>query len=569
MKRKSRLLPLLLLFLAACRSYDISTLIFQEDLKRQIAAGNLRFRIEEEQIPYVSDLLLDEDPLVRLAALNIMENNRYDDFLFPILETTLDEDDRVNKEAFRILEDHPDWTRLFLEENLETMGDHLCLNALQILSAIGEVASREAIVELFHSESDRKKNGAAKVLAGKVALENPLMDELKNSEDPSYRAGYYRIVGHYGEPTLIPLLFEGISDESPDVWGACISSIYQFGEEAFPFVDRYIRSGDYLMSLSCLQILEAVKSEASLPLLISFYADSNRLLAQKAAIIVQSYGEAAVPFLGKGIMDGEDYNNRLILWTLREINSPAALPLYLTLLDLKDPVLEEDLQLSLLSLGEGVREELRNHVQNADPHVAVTLVALLVREGDPLIIKDDACSFYLISAVEEDLFDGYFSLAGIDRETEQDFRDLKRVLELRGILSESFSGENRYFQGYREILELENEANRAMESALKMRRQAMGGDEEGALREAGDRYRRIYEELDGRIQNREAALARLPLSEQKEGEELIFRYLDAREEVVDIWTGISPRYRSLARLVFNELDDDIEDIIKDVSRGSF
>ena len=96
---------------------------------------------------------------------------------------------------------------------------------------------------------------------------------------PSRRAGYYRIVGHYGETTLIPLLFDGISDPSPDVWGACISSIYEFGEKAFPFVDRYIQSGDYLMSLSCLQILEAIKSEKSLPMLISFYGNANRMLA--------------------------------------------------------------------------------------------------------------------------------------------------------------------------------------------------------------------------------------------------------------------------------------------------
>ena len=569
MKRKFRFLPALLIFLAACRSYDISTLIVQEDLKRQIAAGNLRFRIEEEQIPYVADLLLDEDPLIRLAALNIMENNRYDDFLTPILETTLDEDERVKKEAFRIMEAHPDWTRLFLEENLSTLGDHLCLNALQILTDIGDVSSREAMVGLFASESDRKKNGAAKVLSGQVTLNSPLMEELKNSEDPSLRAGYYRIIGHYNEPTLIPLLFEGIKDENPDVWGACISAIYQFGEKAFPFVDRYIHSGDYLMSLSCLQILEAIKSEKSLPLLISFYGDSNRLLAQRAAIIVQSYGETAVSYLGEGIRDGEEYNNRLILWTLREINSPSALPLYLTLLDLRDPVLEGDILLSLNSLGEEIWEELQKHIRTAEPEVAVELVSLLAQEGDPDLTEDDICSFYLISSVDPDIFESYFSLAGVENETDQDFRSLKRALELGGIFTESLSGENRYFQGYREILDWQDEADRALENALKLRRQAMAGDEDGTLQEASERNRRIYDGLTERIRDREASLDRLPLAEQKEGEDLIFRYLDARREAVDIWVGISPRYRNLARLIYQELDEDIEEMIKDVSRESF
>ena len=62
------------------------------------------------------------NPLVRLAALKVMENNQYDDFLNPLLETTLDEDSRVSREAYRILKAYPDWTLTFLEQNLPDMG---------------------------------------------------------------------------------------------------------------------------------------------------------------------------------------------------------------------------------------------------------------------------------------------------------------------------------------------------------------------------------------------------------------------------------------------------------------
>ncbi|MDC7222638.1 MAG: HEAT repeat domain-containing protein [Spirochaetales bacterium] len=568
MKEKMSLLLAVLMLVSACRSYDISALIYQEDIKKQIAAGYLKIRIEEDQIPYVSDLLLDEDPLIRLAALKIMESNRYEEFLTPLLETTLDEDDKVSAEAYRILEEYPDWTLDFLEGSLETLGDLLCLNALQVLADMGNESSREFIVALFDSGSDRKKNGAARILAGMVDLESPLVEELRTSPLPSHRAGYYRIVGHYGDPSLIPLLFEGIGDDSPDVWGACISAIYRFGEDSFPYVDRYIRSGDYLMSLSCLQILEAVKSEKSLPLLISFYTDSNRLLAQKAAIIVQSYGEGAVPYLGEGIREGEDYNNRLILWTLREINSSQALPLYLELLDLQDPVLQEDLLSSLSALGEPVRDEIRTHIHQADPAVAAALVSLLAEDGDSLLLDDERCAYYLISRVSDRVFDNYFPMSGVEKEAEEDFRSLKRALELNRVLRASLNGENRYFRAYRELLLLRDRADRTLERALELRRESLSADDEGELASLSAYSMDEYDRLSREIEAKENELDRLPLSEQKEGEELIFRYLDTRRELVDIWIGISPRFRSLARRIYDELVEDIDDILRDVSRSS-
>lgn len=534
-----------MLFITACRSYDISILIYQDEVKKQIAAGNLRVRVNEEQIPYVADLLLDEDPLIRLAALKIMENNRYDDFLVPLLETTLDEDDLVSTEAFRILEAYPDWTLLFLEESLEGLGDLLCLNALKALATIGELSSRQVMISLFSSESDRKKNGAARTLAGLVELESPLMWELIHSEDPFDRAGYYRIVGHYGDSSLIPLLFEGLGDEDPQVWGACISAIYQFGEEALPYVDENIHSEDYLMSLSCLQILEAIKSEESLPLLISFYTNTNHRLVQKAAIIVKSYGARAVPYLSEGIREGDDYNNRIILWTLREINSPLALPLYLKLLDLQVPVLEEDILTSLSALGKEVWDDLRLHVSEADDEVAVTLVSLLAGEGDLGLIDDETCAFYLISRVDSQDFDVYFPMSGAGEEVEEDFRSLKRALVLNRVINVSLNSSNRYFTGYRDLLQREKEADEALEQSLKLRRQ---GDSEGSARLMDQ-----YESLSRKMDFMESALDRLPLEEQKAGEELILQYLEAQEELTDIRIAISPRFRGLADRIYNEL----------------
>lgn len=545
---------------------DITSLVSQEEFKRQIAAGNLRVRVPEEQIPFVSDMLLDEDPLVRLAALKVMENNRYEDFLYPLLETTLDEDSRVSREAYRILRAYPDWTVPFLEANLDEMGDLLCLNALTVLSGERRETSLEAMIGLFESESDRKKNGAAENLAEWVALDDPLMAELKSSENPSRRAGYYRIVGHYNQTTLLPLLFEGIGDPSPDVWGACISSITQFGEKAFPFVDRYIQSGDYLMSLSCLQILEAIKSEKSLPMLLSFYGNTNRMLAQRAAIIVQTYGETAVPYLGGGIEPGQDYRNRLILWTLREINSPAALTYYLNLLDRNDPVLQPDLLLSLSALGEGVQSDLRNHAASASPRVASLLVTLLAEEGDRALVDDRVCSYYLITTVDDSVFSSYFTLSGVGPVVEEDFRNLRRVLALNGTLKEAEEGDNRYFAAYRDILTLQERAEDALKSSLKLRRDSLtaGGDKD--LLASSGRYMAEYEDLTAQIERKERDMDRLPQAEQKAGEDQIFRYLDARKEAVDIWIRISPRFREVAQLVFNELDENVDTMMAELTR---
>ena len=551
------LLPVLLLS-GACRSYDISSLISQDELKRQIAAGNLRVRVPEEQIPFVADMLLDEDPLVRLAALKLMENNRYDDFLNPLLETTLDEDSRVSREAYRILKAYPDWTLTFLEKNLPDMGDLLCLNALTVLAELDAPTSRAAMVALFDSDSDRKKNGAAKTLSSLVTLNDPLMEELKSSEDPSRRAGYYRIVGHYGETTLIPLLFDGISDPSPDVWGACISSIYAFGEKAFPFVDRYIQSGDYLMSLSCLQILEAIKSEKSLPMLISFYGNANRMLAQRAAIIVQTYGEAAIPYLGEGIEPGKDYGNRLILWTMREINSPLALTWYLEQLDRRDPALESDLLLSLTSLGESVQPALRAHAGSADPYVAKQLVAMLAEEGDKALVDDRTCSYYLISSLDEEAFSSYFTLSGVGPVVEEDFRQLRRVRDLDRIIRDAEEGNNRYFLAYREILSLQDKADEALKNSLKSRRESLAAESARLMGE--------YESLKAQIALKESQMDNLPQGEQKTGEEQIFRYLDARREAVDIWIRISPRFRDVAQLVYNDMDQNVDTMMAELTR---
>jgi HEAT repeat protein len=566
MKEKWPLFLAVLILLSACQSYDIFTLIYQDDIKKQIAAGSLRIRVEEEQIPYVSDLLLDRDPLIRLAALKIMETNPYEDFLNPLLETTLDEDDRVSGEAYRILEAYPDWTLTFLEENLDTMGDLLCLNALDILTILGEPTSREAIIGLFNSSSDRKKNGAARTLAGMVELESPLMLELKSSPDASRRSGYYRIVGHYGDSTLIPLLFEGIKDESPDVWGACISAIYQFGEDSFPYVDRYIHTGDYLMSISCLQILEAVKSEKSLPLLLSFYTDTNRLLAQKAAIIVKSYGEIAIPYLRKGITEEEDYQNRLILWTLREIHSPEALPLYLELLDLQDPVLHGDILLSLSSLGESIWKDLRHHVNDAVPAVGLSLVSLLVDEGDLELLEDTRCAYYFISRIPRDDFEDFFLIHDVENEVEEDFTNLRKALELNGTLKEILFSSNRYFKAYRELLTLQSERDLSLEYALKFRRESIKAGNDDSLMARSEHFMSNYEKFDREVDDKEVELDRLPLGEQKVGEELIFRYLDTRREIVEIWIGISPRFRVLAQLVYNDFAEDIDDMLKEVSK---
>jgi HEAT repeat protein len=551
--------------LMACRSYDISSLIIQDDLKRQIAAGNLRIRIDKGEVPFVVDLLLDEDPLIRFAALKIMENNRWEDFLFPLLETTLDEDSRVSAEAFRILEAYPDWTMTFLEENLSQTGDLLCLNSLHVLEKFDSPSTINAMVDLFSSESERKKNGAAQSLSKLTTLNGNLMTSLKESDEDYLRAGYYRIIAHYGESTLIPLLFEGINDSSNNVWGACISGIYSFGEEALPYVDRQIKSNDYLMQLSCLQILEVIKSEQSLPLLLSFYSNPNQLLAQKAAIIVKSYGEAAVPSLIEILPSENNMTDRLALWSLREINSLQALPLYLDLMDLNDPALTPDVLLALNALGKDIYPALQRHMETADPAVAVTLLRFLIERGDLSITESDTCSYYLITGIRESLFESFLDIKEIGREIAVDFRALREALAYGDTLRKVSQGDNLYFSLYREAGNLRNRAENNLQESLRLRREYLKTKDQTLLEKSSDLFK-LYEADTSLVREKEKEMTNLPETVQKSGEKLIFDYLKARRTVVDIWLGISPRYRSLADLVYQDLNVDINELIQEVSR---
>lgn len=552
--------------LTACRSYDVSSLIIQDDLKRQIAAGNLRLRIEDEQVPFVADLLLDEDPLIRFAALKIMENNRRREFLNPLLETTLDEDEWVAAEAFHILESYPEWTVTFLEENLAQFGDLLCLNSLSVLESLDRETTPSAVVKLFSTDSERKKNGAARTLAALIDLDDPFMTALRESDDEAMRAGFYRIVAHYGESTLIPLLFQGIGDGSSDVWGACVSGIYGFGEEALPFVDRYIGSDDYLMNLSCLQILEVIQSDRSLPLLLSYYENPNQLLAQKAAIIVKSYGESALDKLEAYLPTDNLTANRLGLWTLREINAPRSLPLYLTLLEEKDSRLENDLILCLDARGPEIFPQLHRFIKDTDERTGVLLLSFLIARQDPNVNRYLLSSFYLIARTEDEPFYRYLDEADLETDTLHDFRSLREAREWGASITRAGYEENRYFLNYIERNRLINEGDILLEKSLKLRRESLAEGDKEKERESRELYA-DFDRISDLVKRLEDRMKDLPEGEQQRGIKLIASYETSRQAVVDIWLGISPRYRELARLVYDDMGLDMNALLHGVSRS--
>ena len=65
---------------------------------------------------------------------------------------------------------------------------------------------------------------------------------------------------------------------------------------------------------------------------------------------------------------------------------------------------------------------------------------------------------------------------------EEDFRQLRRVRELDGIIRSAEEGDNRYFLAYREILSLQDKADEALKNSLKSRRESLAAGSDETLR---------------------------------------------------------------------------------------
>jgi len=573
-------LLLIFLLLTGCQSWDLSDPDLRQSLVQPINEGNFLIKLDDEDIPYLVEMLRDSDPQTRLAALHLAEYNLRESLFTPILEAALDEYSQVSDEALAILLRFSDYFFPWAVNNLNQLDYEILLPTLGLISQENYVQAWPAVKELFWQESKAVNRLAAQTMAQLTYSDDEILEEMRVSEDPVARKAYYQTLYYFDNPDLIPRIIEGLDDSNPQVWGMCVTLLYNYGKRVIPYLQQQLEKKEYRLSLAVMQILEKIRIPEGIPLLIELSGSEYQTISQRSAIQLQVYGSEVFPFFMDAIPKASETQLRGFLWVLDHLEEPEKIAAYSAIIDRNISWATQQALEGLGAFGMDAWEQIRPKILTGGTPMNYQILQFLRNQGDPQLIVDlsgnlqkDYAYFLILSSTTQQLT-LYLDKAEIperySREilmihrASEDARRWENLLQVQDNQEEeeSETGEQglSYLNIYFQWEETRIQAKEKRREARDVNQQYF----ENYDRELLVKSRELRAESD-RLDN-EAQLLKQQLesleSIDQQGKEQLDQWLEIRQNLTDIWRNLSPSFRSLGELIYRRWGVEPEELLE-------
>ena len=208
-----------------------------EDVLRRGRIYSLRLEDEQAMI----DLLEDPDPEVRMTVLKIMENNPSQTIYDAVLRATLDQDDDITEEAYRILLDNWEEARFAAVRGLNALSASIILSAINAISKKESVEDGRYLLTLFSDSRRIIRSSASRNYARIGSFEDPWFQDMLYHEDPVSKLAAVETLSRFGDPRLIPEIIPYIRDSNPDIGKAALFGLSEFDVKALPYLHDVLR----------------------------------------------------------------------------------------------------------------------------------------------------------------------------------------------------------------------------------------------------------------------------------------------------------------------------------------
>lgn len=574
-----RLLFLLLLIFSSCQSWDLSDPLLQSALADSILGEGNRIRIRDKDYPYIIEMIRDPEPRIRLTGLKLAEYNLRTDFFIPILEATLDEFTEVSEEAKAILIRQGEYFLPWVSPQLRYLDYEVLLPALGIIVESGYQESIFYIMELYEMESRAISRAASEAMAGLVEPDDPRLTQLQLREEPIYRSAYYQILSYYGEPSLIPLILEGLDDSDTTVRGTAVTSLYGFRNKAIPYLEEAMENLTLPLAQAIIQFMEQTSIPEGIPLLIGLLNSEYRVLSQRSAILLVNFKERSLPYIESSLEEVAPESLTALFWVLERIDSPRVIRLYTRLIQKEDRRLWEPSVAGLSRRGEAAWPVLRMTLRDAEGAAYLRILTLLRNQGDPELlvsasgILNQEWTQTLILNSSRAQIENYLNQSGLVERYGRETLLLKEASQLAAAITqeEAAPAEEEedplaYQELYKEWEDLLDEADRLSMLSREASQRFFSSEDTDNLK----RSRELKSRSDALKEEARILQNRLDLLRESSPEERqsIDRYLQQKDRLAEIWQSLSPSFKDLGKRIYNIWGVDGERLLRLKRMGS-
>ena len=562
----------LFLFVHSCSTFTPELLTFSDDKDRIIEDVLKRGRVytlDPEDEEALVSLLKDPDPEVRLTVLKIMEKNPSQSIYDAILEATLDDEESVSDEAFRILFDQWDQAYKAVVRGLDSDSVSLLLSSINAVSRKKASGEADYLLTLFSDPREVVRSAASRTFAALGDFSNPWFQVLLVSLDSNVRLTAVQTLPRFHDPLMVPVLIPYVKDPENKIRSAALFGLSEYDVDALPFLHvTLLNSSDDELRLSLLQIVEGILDSRSVSVLLDMLEDENERIALKSVeILVRLGADAVVPSLLER-MEGLSPEALIHSFSIAEkFQDLRLLPVLSGNFNHSDPKVAEKAVAVIQAYGDSASDYLIDQLDDGNPLQSVSL-EILVQLKEPDLVYDEARGeyrtdniFLLFESLTQDSLLSFLSSLPLPSRIVSSLWSLydidSNVLIFKNTGYAARYEEYPYFYYFREWEQYLLNAEASRLGAFQYQQKFFNTGDESWLTEARI-LRNTADWYDRGAENAFKRAVSAGRNASEEEKQVCLDYLESRRALVSRWRNLTSDIQKMARLVFLRNSLDIE-----------
>ncbi|OQY33926.1 MAG: hypothetical protein B6241_06305 [Spirochaetaceae bacterium 4572_59] len=571
------LLALTILFLVGCAGFTPELLTFDTERERIIEDVLVRGRIytirSNKEVALI-DLMENPNPEIRLTALKIMESNPSPTIYDAVLRATLDDEDNITEEAFRILDENWEETKKSVLRGLNSTSASLILSSVNVIKRKEYAGYAPYLLTLFSDNRNIIRSAASRTYAGLGSYEDQWFQSLLTHENSISRLTAVETLPRFRNPDLIPAIIPFIGDENPDIRRAALFGLSEYDVDALPFLHETLRfSKDEELRFSVLQIVEGILDSSSIPVLIRLMDDQNERIALKSVEVLLRLGpDVVIPVLIENIGQMEKAALIQSFLLMKKFQDRRMLPELIPYINHQDPDIAEAAIDTLHSYGSKASSFLLLQLRS-DSLIKSLSLELLVKLREPLLVYSPDTGqyrtdniFMIFEQISQDGILNYLRDVPLPSKIVSSLWNLYDIETNTILYQESrHSIRNEYFPYFYyykswEKYVLAAESSRTSSYAYQQDFFETNDErwlsESKMLRETADLYERAAVKFYEKAKKAESDAAEEDLL-------LLQNYLESRRALIVRWRILTSDIQDMARLIFLRYSLDIETLTEE------
>ena len=539
---------------------------FRYDMVEDAIAGK-KFVITREDYPEIRKLFYDERPSYRLAGVLLAEQTG-DDFFYPLIaEAALDTEPVVADRALEIMKANPEAYRPSLLALLENENPLIRLGALQLLGSTGREDLVPLFISFFDDLDPEVRNQATLSVRAVTGRDNPFLREALDSDQVMTIAMAIRTLGGYLDIRDMEAYIAGFAADDARIRRESQLAALKTGLIGLPSLHEVASDPErsYRERLSSLEVMQGLRSVRSIETLIGLLVDSDQRIAGKAQSVLGTYGVEAVSALAD-LYRRSDTDYRLqSVRLLSEIGGRSSYPALIEALGDDDPTIRSTAYQALASAEDDAWPALRNALLSDNPEVLSLLVNLLLDGPDPRLAIDENGEanteglFLTITLSDRTEIEKYLEVIGarpLIVETVLALKDAWEAGDEFAELEADIAAESdSYLLAWRQREQLSVASRTALRESFEKLHEYFESEDPSVLtesKEIREESRRL--EIEARELKRQ--LDSMDPATIARGQARLERYRTSRDFLVRTWEYVIPALQPLAEKVYSDRDLD-------------